>query len=365
MRMRLRAAFARFRHRYDPIVFGWTAQAAIAAGLAWELARQIPGHPQPFFAPIAAVIALGAERGRRGRQAVELLTGVAIGIVLGSSVVALFGAGGWQIMLAVALAFLLGTGADARPLTLNESAVSAVLIVGLHRTGSHFAYNRLIDALIGGGLAIVSAQILFPVDPLEIVRSESRRLRDELAATLEQVATALADHDRARAEAALAQIDAIDERRLHEALELARDVARRAPRRWAERRRLEPVGDLVRSLDAAVGDTRALVTGALRTIGAGEAVQRDAIAAIALLAAAIRTTDPAVSHDSAQQALELSVPLESSSSLGLGVLAHAIASIADDVVGTARAREEANRVAPVRRGRLQAARRRLPDVEPP
>jgi uncharacterized membrane protein YgaE (UPF0421/DUF939 family) len=363
--MRLRAAVDRARHRYDRIVFGWTAQAAIAAGVAWELAKQIPGHSQPFFAPIAAVIALGAERGRRGRQAAELLTGVAIGILLGSTIVVLFGAGGWQIVLAVGVAFLLGTGLDARALTVNESAVSAVLVVGLHRAGSQFAYNRLIDALIGGGLAIVSAQLLFPVDPLEIVRHESRRLRDELAATLEQVAIALADNDRTRAEAALAQIDAIDERRLHEALELARDVARRAPRRWVERRRLEPVGDLVRSLDAAVGDTRALVTGALRTIGSGETAQRDAIGAISLLAAAIRSTDPAVSDQSAQQALALSVPLESSSSLGLGVLAHAIASIADDVVGTARAREAANRVAPARNARVHALRRAPPVDEPP
>src|SRR3954470_1447443 len=301
--MHLRGNLDRVRRRFDPIVLGWTAQAAIAAGIAWELARRIPGHPQPFFAPIAAVIALGAERGRRGRQAAELLLGVAIGIVLGSTIVVLLGAGGWQIVVAVAIAFLVGIGVDARPLTINESAVSAVLVVGLHRTGSHFAYNRLIDALIGGGLAVVTAQLLFPIDPLDVVRNESRRLRDDLAAVLEQVAIGLADQDRPRAEAALAQIDGIDERRLHEALELARDVASRAPRRWAERKRLEPVGDLVRSLDAAVGDTRALVTGALRTIASGETAQRDAIAAISLLAAAIRSIDPAVSYESAQQAL--------------------------------------------------------------
>jgi uncharacterized membrane protein YccC len=342
--VRLRRALGRVRRRFDLAVISWIAQAAIVAGVAWEIALQIPGHGQPFFAPIAAVISLGAERGRRGRQAVELMFGVTIGILIGASIVALFGAGGWQIILAVATAFVLGTALGARTLTIHESAVSAVLIVGLQRVGSNFAYNRLIDALIGGGLAVVTAQLLFPIEPLDLVRKESRRLREDLAAVLEQVATALRDRDRARAEVALGQIDAIDERHIHEALDLARDVARRAPLRRPALKQLEPVGYLVTSLDAAVGDTRALVTGALRTIQSGEQPPRDAVAAVALLAAAIRSTDPAVSRTSAEQARALSGPLEASGSLGLGVLAHAIASIADDVLGTAVAREEANRI---------------------
>jgi hypothetical protein len=345
--MMFRRDLGRMRRRFDAGVIGWIAQAAIAAGVAWEIAIQIPGHPQPFFAPIAAVISLGAERGRRGRQAVEMMFGVGIGILIGASTVALFGAGAWQIVIAVSAAFGLGTALGARPMTVNESAVSAVLIVGLHRVGSAFAYNRLIDALIGGGLAIVTAQVLFPIEPIELVRRESQRLRADLAATLEQVATALRDRDRARAEAALKQVDAIDERRIWEALDLAREVARRAPRRRAALKQLEPIGDLVDSLDAAVGDTRALVTGALRTIQTGEPAPREAVAAVALLAAAIRTTDAGIAKASAEQAQAVARPLEEAGSLGLGVLAHALASIADDVLGLARAREETQRVVPV------------------
>ncbi|TML86116.1 MAG: hypothetical protein E6G08_12585 [Actinobacteria bacterium] len=365
MDMKLRSALGRMRRRFDATVISWIAQAAIAGGVAWELAIRIPGHGQPFFAPIAAVISLGAERGRRGRQAFEMMIGVGIGILIGASIVALVGAGGWQIIVAVAAAFTLGTALDGRPMTIGESAVSAVLIVGLHRVGSAFAYNRLIDALIGGGLAIVTAQLLFPIDPIDLVRKESQRLRSNLASTLEQVATALRDRDRARAEAALRQVDAIDERRLHEALDLARDVARRAPRRRAAVRRLEPLGDLVSSLDAAVGDTRALVTGALRAISSVEALPRDAVAAVALLAAAIRTTDPAIARASTERASEIARPLEASDSLGLGVLAHAVASIADDVLGVARAREEANRVIGTPKRRIRFLARPASEEESP
>jgi uncharacterized membrane protein YgaE (UPF0421/DUF939 family) len=57
-----------------------SAQSAIAAGLAWYLAHDVIGHSRAFFAPIAAVIALGVGVANRPRRVVELTLGVAVGI---------------------------------------------------------------------------------------------------------------------------------------------------------------------------------------------------------------------------------------------------------------------------------------------
>jgi hypothetical protein len=89
----LRARWQRARSRLALPVVGRIAQSALAAGAAWEIALQIPGHGKPFFAPIAAVIALGAERGRRGRQAIEVMVGVTFGILFGAAIVAVAGVG--------------------------------------------------------------------------------------------------------------------------------------------------------------------------------------------------------------------------------------------------------------------------------
>jgi len=59
----------RVRNRLTRTVLGQIAQAAAAAAISWELALQLPNHGTPFFAPMAAAIALNAELGRRGRQA--------------------------------------------------------------------------------------------------------------------------------------------------------------------------------------------------------------------------------------------------------------------------------------------------------
>src|SRR5690348_281025 len=199
-------------------VLGQLAQAAAATGISWELALQLPNHGQPFFAPIAAAIALGAERGTRGRQAIRMMTGVAVGILIGAAVLALVGAGAWQLVVGTAAALVLTTAAGAPLMVRNQAAASAILILALHRPGSNLAVQRLEDALIGGAVAIVIARFLLPIDPIPLVRDEARNLREQLATALDEAAGALAGSDRERAEEAVERIWSIDDSSLAQAL---------------------------------------------------------------------------------------------------------------------------------------------------
>jgi uncharacterized membrane protein YgaE (UPF0421/DUF939 family) len=69
------------------------AQTAAAASAAYFLAYYLLGHERPFFAPIAAVITLGVTLGQRGRRTVELVVGVAIGLMVADALVFLIGPG--------------------------------------------------------------------------------------------------------------------------------------------------------------------------------------------------------------------------------------------------------------------------------
>ena len=68
-------------------------QSAAAATIAWIIASRFAGHDDPFFAPIAAVVALNTSVGERGRQAVRLVLGVTIGIVAGEIALGSIGSG--------------------------------------------------------------------------------------------------------------------------------------------------------------------------------------------------------------------------------------------------------------------------------
>jgi hypothetical protein len=338
----VRARWQRARSRLDLPVAGRIAQSALAAGAAWEIALQIPGHGKPFFAPIAAVIALGAERGRRGRQAIEVMVGVTIGILLGAAIVAVAGVGAWQLVLATAVALVVATAAAAPPVVRIQAAASAILVVALHQPGTNLAIQRLIDALIGGGIAIVLARLLFPVDPLELVRNEARQLRVRVADALEEVAAALATADRGRVRSALQRLNALDERRLEDALALARDVARRAPRRRPLRKRLEALGASWLELEASVNDARAIATGALRLLGEGTVPAPELVEAVRAAAAAVRTIDPGEARATAEVArVAAASARERDASLGASVVTYGVISIAEHTLRAAAARESA------------------------
>jgi hypothetical protein len=341
----LRARWQRARSRLNLPVVGRIAQSALAAGAAWEIALQIPGHGKPFFAPIAAVIALGAERGRRGRQAIEVMVGVTIGILLGAAIVAVAGVGAWQLVLATAVALVAATAAAAPPVVRTQAAASAILVVALHQPGTNLALQRLIDALIGGGIAIVLARLLFPVDPLDLVRDEARQLRARVADALEEVAAALTTEDRGRARSALQRLNALDERRLEDALALARDVARRAPRRRPLRRRLEALGESWLELEASVNDARAIATGALRLLGEDATPRPALVEAVRAAAAAVRTIDPKEARAAAEEARGAGARArEQDASLGASVVTYGVISIAEHALRAAAAREAADAI---------------------
>lgn len=359
--MDVRTRLARARRRLEPSVLGRIAQSAFAAGAAWEIALRVPGsHRQPFFAPIAAVIALGADRGIRGRQAIQMMIGVALGILVGAGLIAVAGAGGWQIVVATLVAFVVATAAGAPAIIRVQAAASAILVVALHGPGSELAIQRLVDAAIGGGIAILLARFLFPIDPMSLVRDEARRLRERLADSLDGIAAALATGDEEHARSALSAVDRIDGRRLEDALRLARDVARKAPRRRPLRRRLEALGRAWHELDASVADAHAVATGALRVLGERPAPAPELADAVRATAASVLRTDPDEARESAELARDAAESvLEGDESLGAGIVAHGVMRVAEHALRAADARDEERRL---REGRNRDRRSRVSDV---
>jgi uncharacterized membrane protein YgaE (UPF0421/DUF939 family) len=83
-----------------------TLQTAVAAGIAWEISVRLFDHARPIFAPIVAIVAMGFTAGRRGRAAVLLVLGVAIGIGVGDVLVRVLDRGGIQVAVVVFVAMM-------------------------------------------------------------------------------------------------------------------------------------------------------------------------------------------------------------------------------------------------------------------
>ena len=272
-------------------VNGWSViQTSVAASAAYVLAVVLFGHEQPFFAPIAAVICLGVTLGERWRRAVELVFGVAVGLMVADLLVLLIGTGAARIGAVVLLAMAAAVFLGARPLLVNQAAISAVLVVVLQPPNDAFDPARFLDALAGGGVAL-AVNYLFPINPERLVERAARPVFDELAAVLEDIAAALQSGDREAAEKALARARTIDEDRVttfYEALDAGHETARLSPTRRRALQHLELYANAGSRIDLAVINTRVLARGAANALRRGDPVPPLLPEAVLDLARAVR-----------------------------------------------------------------------------
>jgi uncharacterized membrane protein YgaE (UPF0421/DUF939 family) len=254
-------------------VNGWSViQTAVAATGAYFLAIVLLGHETPFFAPIAAVISLSVTLGQRMRRAVELVFGVAVGLMVAHLLVLLIGSGTLQIGIVVLLAMAAAVFIGGGPLVVNQAAVSALLVVVLQPPDSVFSPDRFLDALVGGGVA-VAVNYLFPINPERLVERAARPVFDELVVVLEEIAAALRSGDRELAERALLKAREIDDdqvTRFYEALAAGHETARLSPTRRRALEHLELYANAGTRIDLAVINTRVLARGATNLLRRGE-----------------------------------------------------------------------------------------------
>src|SRR3954447_11508018 len=167
-------------------------QTAAAAVAAWYLAQLLLPDQRPAFASIAAVVTLGASYGQRSDRAVQLAGGVILGIAVADLIVQLIGVGGPQMGVMVLLAMTAARALGGGELLVSEAAVSAILIVTLDPTTSDgYSPHRMIEAAIGGGVALAMSSLVFPPDPVLEVGRAAQSVFAGLARSLERVATSL------------------------------------------------------------------------------------------------------------------------------------------------------------------------------
>ncbi|OLT18524.1 hypothetical protein BJF86_12555 [Serinicoccus sp. CNJ-927] len=249
-------------------------QAATGAVLAWFVAHDLLGHALPFFAPITAMVCLGLTYGDRLRRIVELTIGVAIGVGIGDLFVHIFGTGLWQIFAVCVVAMSLAVLAGAGQLLMMQAGIQGVIITTLV-AGDGQAFNRWLDAAVGGGVALLIAM-------LAPMRSTTKRPRERiialvghLAEVLTDTAQSLRNRDVGRATRALqtarglsAELEALQDTTAEAAA-----AARLAPLlSGVHKAEVQEIKVLLQPLDLAIRNIRVLARRAEAAVGAGEFV---------------------------------------------------------------------------------------------
>jgi len=233
----LRGAGARSLRRV--VADAWPLlQGTGAATAAWLIAKFVLDHPEPFFAPIAALVALNTALGERGRNALRLLQGVIVGIAVGELTLLSIGGGYGSLAIAILAATAIARAFSGARIAVAQAAASAILVVALADADAGAA--RLIDALVGAAVALVFSQLLFSPEPVRLLRRAETAALAVMADGLSSTAKALEhDDDELAARAISGLRDLRDD--LSELGRVRRASARVARRSLAWRSRLEPV----------------------------------------------------------------------------------------------------------------------------
>ncbi|MEU8260844.1 FUSC family protein [Micromonospora sp. NPDC048999] len=271
-------------------VTGLAVQAGLAAALSYLFSHRVLGNPQPVFAPISAVGTLAASVGQRTRRTVELIAGVAIGVLLGDGLVYVLGTGAWQLGLVVTAAIVLSIFAGASVSVVIQAAATAVLIVTLSPSTKNLEVPRFIDAAVGGGIALLVTSILLPLNPLRVINRAARPALDLLADQLDACAEALRRRDRDATQRALFRLreNKGELAALDEAIEGAKETATISPARWHRRGELTHYADAAEPIDRAMRNSGTLIRRSVTLIEDEEPIPEPMPDAIAHLAESVR-----------------------------------------------------------------------------
>jgi len=251
----VQARLKRVRKRLLPIL-----QIGLAAGLAYFLARDVAGHPRPFFAPISVVIIIGMTGGDRVSKSVDMALGCILGVLVGDLIFYRLGDGGWQIAVIVAGSLLIASFFSSSILVNNQAAIGAILIATIMPPGAEVTgIDRTVDAIIGCLVALATIALI-PQAPMQSARAEVSKVLGIMSSVLDDVSDGLRDNDPASIDEALDLIrgtqTGIDD--LAAAIKAGQETSRVSPFLWGTRRYINSLARVIPPVDNAVRTTRVL-----------------------------------------------------------------------------------------------------------
>jgi len=166
-------------------------KSAVATVAAWLLAGVLFPGALPVFAAIAALLVVQPSLNQSLSKAVERSVGVIAGVVIASLLALVFGEATWVVLAAVGAALIIAWLLRMTTGTSNQVAISAILVLALGTATPQYALDRVLETILGAAIGFVVNLLLVPPVALQPAHRAIDALGDELAESLERLASAL------------------------------------------------------------------------------------------------------------------------------------------------------------------------------
>ena len=176
-------------------------KAAIATVLAWQLAVRLLDSPQPFYAPMAALLVVDRtivrSIGASARRVAAVVLGMSIAWLVGS----LVGVTWWSMVAVLFVALLIGRWDRLGDHGIQVPTMVLLSLITVNGTDTEFTSLTIVETVLGGVVGVaVNAVVLAPMH-LDEPRDALRDLTTRVQQVLRDIATGLRgdwDADRAR-----------------------------------------------------------------------------------------------------------------------------------------------------------------------
>lgn len=166
-------------------------KTSVATVLAWLAAQLVLQTDMPIFAAIAALLVVQPSINQSLGKAVERSLGVIGGVLIAYGVGLLFGQSSWIVLLAIVICILLAWALRLSPGSASQIPISAMLVLSIGAATPEYAFDRIIETIMGATIALVVNVLIVPPLLLAPAHDAVVLLAREVADTLDRVADAL------------------------------------------------------------------------------------------------------------------------------------------------------------------------------
>lgn len=166
-------------------------KTSVAVIVAWVVAGLILRVEVPTFAAIAALLVVQPSVNQSLGRAVERSAGVVIGVFLAAFATAVFGRHGWLVLVAVTAALLISWALRIASASANQAAISALLVLAIGVTTPGYAFDRVLETLVGAVIGVLVNVAIAPPVLLQPAHAAVERFGLAIADALDDLATVI------------------------------------------------------------------------------------------------------------------------------------------------------------------------------
>jgi uncharacterized membrane protein YgaE (UPF0421/DUF939 family) len=168
------------------------AKSALAAGLAWWVARMVSDVPDPVLASLTSLVVVQVSVRTSMRVAIERSAAVVLGVFVALGVGDALGLNGVTVTILVAASLTVAQLVlRLPPSAARQVPVSAMLVItAASASRESLGWRRALDTVVGAAVGVVVAFVL-PASRVVDARQTIARLGDGLAGVLESMGAGL------------------------------------------------------------------------------------------------------------------------------------------------------------------------------